>query len=43
MVREKVYDDHEEALEKYGENDFIRLYNFHDDINKLEWKFKCPY
>lgn len=42
-LERKVYDDREETLEEYGENDFIRLDNLHADINKLDWKFNYPY
>lgn len=36
-LERKVCDGYKETLEEYGENDFIRLYNLHDDINKLDW------
>ncbi|HHI3604907.1 TPA: hypothetical protein QCU10_001425 [Bacillus anthracis] len=42
-LERKVCDNHEETLEEYGENDFIRLDNLHADINKLDWKYNFPY
>ena len=42
-LERKVYDNKEETLEEYGEDDFIRLYKLHDDINKLDWKYNFPY
>ncbi|MGH1296450.1 hypothetical protein [Bacillus pretiosus] len=42
-LERKVFGDSKEPVKEYREEEFERLFNLHNDISKLDWKFNYPY